>query len=897
MTAYGLISMALAEDLNDPSPTMVNVPKSILTALEENKKSQQTIISDPTTKTDSDLNDPDAEINDNTEQEVDELIQDLLAKCDDELKTVEVTTDGVIIKDDLIQDGEKLQEYKANIKDNMSEMKSMTIQVQAKCDQLIEKVNQSMHKLISALEDRKAAMVEEIASAFRIQLDKLSLHKATLEEGLETTDELLQKVDNVKNLDESEFLDEAVDIKNRFILATNLVEILNEDHQAMKDTCMPLEFNMEVYINRKYKLRKLDLLRRSKKTMVDSITEQLDRKAKKDKENSTDESDSVLAAVGDTKKAMEMIASYCELEKLPPSYHLESQQGTSAVNNNVAFRQATNTAAQFPSHQIGVRNHMASAKSRPVILSQAYQTQTNRQQTQPSQQSASQRNIQYFMSPSQSQNLQVMRAGVINSQIAVPTGIIPARTQAPTMMSLQTIANYGQQKTNQMDPSSRRYVVLPVSSQVQYQQASAGISQTSKGKAPTSNVSVRSTYKPQYQYVSGAASSTYQLPTLSQHLIPNSNAQKDLMSNQAKKRKTPPISVIGKPPKKKLQQLKILSVKYKSDQDYQCRNRTREYNQLAYLYRTHQIKAFDVCFDECTAHPFIEVLNPKQIVYNKNREVVPCTCTPDTQTPFEGMSTSIFGSQPLPAEKCYWEILVRNCVFTIGVAFRQVARSHFLGYNAASWCVKYQPQAGMTFIHNCHQNPVSLYTPSITRLGVLLDREKGVLEFVNAEDKTTLVKVHTKFVSALYPVFGLGEGGSMSINAGFPYPSTILSKRKHVLYPQPSGGVPSRLPVQSPPVKQAPKFKPAITSAPVPTMLTSVVPKSLSAAVPSRVNVAVSQNPNSSVVAPTPVAVSSAIGSTVPSNTPNFSAVPVGIIPAGQLAVPVASGSTSANLV
>nr|XP_002738017.1 PREDICTED: uncharacterized protein LOC100378281 [Saccoglossus kowalevskii] len=787
-----LISMQIPENVNEPPPTMVLCSKETLKDLERLKNDKDKQTKSGTTKPDDVDNEDNPEcdevvrLEDDTDKEVDCLIRDLLSECDKQLENVEVTTEGVLTKEDLKTDKEKLQKDKESIEKSISEIKGITIAIQAKCDQLIEKVSQSIHKLMNTLEDKKAVMLEEITSSFKIQLDKLCLHKAKLEEGLETAEDLEKKVEKAVDLPESEFLDECVDVKNSLIIAADMMEAINTDHHAIKNTSIPLEFNKVLYVTRKYKLRKMDLLKRSEKTMIDVIKEEMKKKASEKK----DETNVELEC--DTRKTLENLLSFCQTPgtqtKSVSSSVVTGTQGTSNLISSTPVAKlvrtlastpqvATTTTTQVAPYSLGILNGAmlgSGVSGQSLLLSRQYQRPGMQ-----TLQGTSGTSIQYVTQPV-IQNLQVVRQNTGTQQmqimnaasVAVPTGITQSRLQTGVY---NTVPNYQAfQQPTQLMGSNRQFVYMPMTTA----QAPRNFSNTATVNTVRQQLAVRP--------VGTAIRSTFR-PQNAVNKITNYTQPPAVKSviglNQLKRKLEGPNVAWGPKSKRKMPACRIHLMKYYSNQDYACRDRCNETQMTINRYMRKKMRILDICLDDCTAHPLLEVLNPKQVKLKFNKKMKSCSCTPQPVLAFKDVSFSILGSRPLPIGRCYWEVMVPICGFSVGIATGSVPRNRALGYNVASWCVKYEPTVGMCFVHNSHQNPVTLYNTSIRTIGVLLDRETGVLEFLNAEDKTTLVKVHTKFAAALYPAFSLSGHGCLTVTAGFPYPTDIQGRRKQLFYP------------------------------------------------------------------------------------------------------------------
>ncbi|XP_070578227.1 uncharacterized protein [Ptychodera flava] len=767
-----------------PPPTMVNVSRGLLTALEETKRRYEQT-NQPTKANDDDSTKKNAE--DSVSQEVDELIQNLLSECDQQLEKMEVTTEGVLTKDDLKPDADMLEEYRKSIEDSIDEMESLTIETKAKCDQLIEKVSQSVHKLINALVERKEAMVEEIAAVFKVQLDKMALHKAKLEQGLGTTKDFQHKLDKVMKMDQSAFLDNGVEIKNKLIIGRYMMAALSKDHEDIQSTCIPLEFNKESYISKKYKLRQMDLLK---------------RKIKISDPGNSQEADEV---VDDTKQVLALLLSCFEQPVLKPPRqpalsmvsvaHRLKEMRKAAVPKTVSQVNQSNLPSSSlqssPYYTSGTKPNAqpvnTGARGQPIIISRAQQMgHSNVTAHQP-------RSVQ-VVGQRQPLNRQVpfvqsgVRPQTMARDTAVHSSVAQAGQQNHTFMLLRPTSPYQQQYTQRPVPTSAptRYDYIPLAhinkaQQFHYTNANPTTSTVAVTKARPETQPVY--HNPAYSMMKfrwQPSQDVPMMPVKSTEMSVNPAIAKKSLStsgtfNPQKRKATYQPAKRAKKPNSKSTHLAVNLVKYKDDKDYHCRNRIEEYLKSSKL----KMRVLDISFDECTAHANIKVLNPKQIIsYGERRPVVACACTPERVEPFQGQCVSVFGSRPLPGNKCYWEVYVPQSGFVLGVAFRHVARDQLLGYNNASWCVKYTPAQGMTFVHNGHRNPVTLYQPSMRCLGILLQKDMGTLEFLDAEDRTILVKVHTKFVHALYPVFGLYTYGSITIVSGFPYPSSVVGKRK-----------------------------------------------------------------------------------------------------------------------
>ncbi|CAL9688518.1 unnamed protein product [Knipowitschia caucasica] len=118
---------------------------------------------------------------------------------------------------------------------------------------------------------------------------------------------------------------------------------------------------------------------------------------------------------------------------------------------------------------------------------------------------------------------------------------------------------------------------------------------------------------------------------------------------------------------------------------------------------------------------------------------------------------------------CYFEVEWRKKRVTIAVAYKDIARAGPMadvafGFNDKSWALECNTSSSYKFIHKAKKT--AILGPWTSRVGVYLDRRKGVLAFYSVSDVVTLLhEVHAVFTQPLYA--GLWFGGYQGAYAEF----------------------------------------------------------------------------------------------------------------------------------
>ncbi|KAI4901362.1 hypothetical protein NFI96_001299 [Prochilodus magdalenae] len=127
----------------------------------------------------------------------------------------------------------------------------------------------------------------------------------------------------------------------------------------------------------------------------------------------------------------------------------------------------------------------------------------------------------------------------------------------------------------------------------------------------------------------------------------------------------------------------------------------------------------------------------------------------------------VMGQEPLAGSPYYWEVEWTGPKVTIGVAYKDMARSAAddssrLGHNEHSWTLYW---SGTAFSLWHAGKETILAAPKARCIGVYLDQQAGVLAFYRVSHKQAhqICCVETEFTAALYPGFRFWSGAGSTI--------------------------------------------------------------------------------------------------------------------------------------
>lgn len=163
--------------------------------------------------------------------------------------------------------------------------------------------------------------------------------------------------------------------------------------------------------------------------------------------------------------------------------------------------------------------------------------------------------------------------------------------------------------------------------------------------------------------------------------------------------------------------------------------------------------------DSDTAHPKLQL--------SDNSKTVTYTETAQAYTEHEARFTSfpqVLASNFLAEGRCYWEVNVSvdDGRWKVGVCEGQIERrgqkdSSRLGFNSYSWCLACDRKK-VEALHNKVSVPVD--ADGLTRVGVFLDFDEGILSFFNVTPGGSLALMHSfkhRFTGALFPALSVSK--------------------------------------------------------------------------------------------------------------------------------------------
>eukprot|EP00058_Branchiostoma_floridae_P010676 XP_002596164.1 hypothetical protein BRAFLDRAFT_66106 [Branchiostoma floridae] len=199
------------------------------------------------------------------------------------------------------------------------------------------------------------------------------------------------------------------------------------------------------------------------------------------------------------------------------------------------------------------------------------------------------------------------------------------------------------------------------------------------------------------------------------------------------------------------------------------------------------LTGFDFRFRPVTAHSYLSLSNRNRTVAFEDGEDHYIR-SPSVCERFNGASYSVLGDTPFPAVgKHYFEVSVRDSMsYSVGVALRMTPRDEHLGSNELSWCLRHTHVDGSYVTLHQGREHKRLWKGvfPVRRLGVLMDSDRGLLIFQDAERKAPLDTMYVRFEQGymqywcacyperLYPAVELFHG-NITVHTGYSVPKHL----------------------------------------------------------------------------------------------------------------------------
>ncbi|XP_061743371.1 fibronectin type III and SPRY domain-containing protein 2 isoform X2 [Nerophis ophidion] len=178
---------------------------------------------------------------------------------------------------------------------------------------------------------------------------------------------------------------------------------------------------------------------------------------------------------------------------------------------------------------------------------------------------------------------------------------------------------------------------------------------------------------------------------------------------------------------------------------------------------------------EDTAHPCLSFSEDGLTLFYGDEEV-PISAMGLDQNYFTSCVAVLGDLIPVRARH-YWEVsLDQETEFRIGVAYEDTERSHYLGGNSSSWCMRHvltPSRHKYEFLHD-GWSPDLRITVNPVHVGVALDYERGTLSFFNVDLKQHLHTFQCHFQRLVHPCFGLDSPGALTIINGMEAPRYVF---------------------------------------------------------------------------------------------------------------------------
>ncbi|KAI8522254.1 hypothetical protein Bbelb_020080 [Branchiostoma belcheri] len=188
---------------------------------------------------------------------------------------------------------------------------------------------------------------------------------------------------------------------------------------------------------------------------------------------------------------------------------------------------------------------------------------------------------------------------------------------------------------------------------------------------------------------------------------------------------------------------------------------------------------FDFRFRPVTAHSYLCLSNRNRTVAFEDSEDHYIR-SPSVCERFNGASYSVLGDTPFPeVGKHYFEVSVRDSMsYSVGVALRMTPRDEHLATNELSWCLRHTHVDGSYVTLHQGREHKRLWKGvfPVRRLGVLVDSDRGLLIFQDAERKAPLDTMYIRFEQGYMqdstPAVELFHG-TITVHTGYSVPKHL----------------------------------------------------------------------------------------------------------------------------
>jgi len=149
---------------------------------------------------------------------------------------------------------------------------------------------------------------------------------------------------------------------------------------------------------------------------------------------------------------------------------------------------------------------------------------------------------------------------------------------------------------------------------------------------------------------------------------------------------------------------------------------------------------------------------------------------------------TVLGDTSITYGKVYFEVTVNRCMdYKIGISYKHMQGSRIVADEENSWVLNHAYPDRFAAMHKNSKDFV--FIPShaaskalkITRIGVYLHYERGVLAFYNANnpsDRKHIYTFRTRFNRPVWPAFSLKQG-KLTVSTGLDIPKNLTWKAKN----------------------------------------------------------------------------------------------------------------------
>jgi len=183
-------------------------------------------------------------------------------------------------------------------------------------------------------------------------------------------------------------------------------------------------------------------------------------------------------------------------------------------------------------------------------------------------------------------------------------------------------------------------------------------------------------------------------------------------------------------------------------------------------------------FDNSTAHSKLRLSRDSNTVYYGG-DNQPKSSSSQSSSRFT-FALNVLGDIAFYTGRHYFEIKVNNEGWAAGVAYQSIARNSWLGSNHSSWILHFNGAKYQYKIRHAGESTdvqLALNENFLSKIGIYIDYESGILKFVNCREKSVLhtCVVEGGFVDSLCAAVNpFYHGGRLTLISGLDIPDYLV---------------------------------------------------------------------------------------------------------------------------